>query len=104
LARLIIARCVENELWEIWEFIARDNQDAATRVIAAARETFRVLAENPGMGTRRHFRNRRLRDVRSWQVSGFENYIIFYRGVADGIEVIHVYHRARDIDSLFDEE
>lgn len=104
MARLIVAPCVEEELWEIWEFIARDNSDAATRVIEAARATFRMLAENPGLGIKRHFSNRRLRDVRSWQVSGFENYIVFYRGVADEIEVIHVYHGARDIDSLFDEE
>lgn len=104
MASIIVAPGVENELWEIWEFIAKDNPEAATRVVEAAKATFRTLAENPALDRKRSFKNRRLRDVRSWQVSGFENYVIFYRGLGAGIEVIHVYHGARDIDALFDQE
>ncbi len=84
--------------------IAQDNPAAATRVIDAANETFKTLAANPGLGRPRQFRSPRLRDVRSWRISGFENYLIFYRGVADGIQVNHVYHGARDIDALFGEK
>jgi len=43
----------------------------------------------------------RLRDIRSWHITGFENLLIFYRGVTDGIQVNHVYHGARDIEALF---
>lgn len=86
----ILGPCVEDELWGIWCFIAHDNPDAATRVIDAAYETFKTLAANPGLGTRRRFRSSRLRDVRSWRISGFENYLIFYRAVADGIQVLHI--------------
>jgi plasmid stabilization system protein ParE len=93
--------CVEDELWGIWHFIAQDNPDAATRVIEAAYETFKALAANPGLGRRRRFGSPRLRDVRSWRISGFENYLVFYRAAAGGIQVIHVYHGARDIDALF---
>jgi toxin ParE1/3/4 len=96
--------CVEDELWGIWHFIAQDNPSAATRVVDAAYASFKILAENPGRGRPRRFRNPRLRDVLSWHFSGFENYLIFYRAVADGIQVIHVYHRARDIDALFGEK
>src|SRR5271154_816309 len=99
--KYILDPCVEGELWGIWHFIAQDNPDAATRVVEAAYETFKTLAANPGLGRLRRFRNPRLRDVRSRRVSGFENYVIFYRGVAGGIQVIHVYHGARDIDALF---
>jgi plasmid stabilization system protein ParE len=60
-------------LWGIWCFIARDHPDAATRVVEAAYETFNTLAANPGLGKRRRFRSPRLRDVRSWRISGFEN-------------------------------
>jgi plasmid stabilization system protein ParE len=35
-------------------------------------------------------------------VSGFENHLIFYRAIPGGIEVLHVYHGARDIEALFD--
>ena len=99
----ILDPCVEDELWGIWCFIAQDNPDAATRVIEAAYETFKTLAANPGLGKRRRFRNSRLRDIRSWHISGFDNYLIFYRAVAGAIQVIHVYHGARDIDVFFDQ-
>jgi plasmid stabilization system protein ParE len=63
-----------------------------------------MLAANPGLGRPRRFRNPRLRNIRSWRISGFENYLIFYRAVADGIQVNHVYHGAQDIDALFEKE
>jgi plasmid stabilization system protein ParE len=100
----ILDPCVEDELWGIWHFIAQDNPDAATRVIEAAYETFETLAANPGLGKLRRFRSPRLRDVRSWHITGFENYLIFYRSVTDGIQVIHVYHGARDSEALFGEK
>ncbi len=102
--KYILDPCVEDELWGIWHFIAQDNPDAATRVIEAAYKTFKTLAANPGLGRPRRFRNPRLRNIRSWRITGFENHLIFYRGVTDGIEVNHVYHGARDIDALFGEE
>ena len=101
MAEFILAPCVEDELWVIWKYIAQDNPDAATCVVEAAYETFKTLAANPGLGRRRKFRNPRLQGVRSWLVSGFDNYVIFYRATSDGIEVLHVYHSARDIESLF---
>ncbi|MGO8697553.1 MAG: type II toxin-antitoxin system RelE/ParE family toxin [Limisphaerales bacterium] len=102
--KYILDSGVEDELWGIWYFIARDNPDAAKRVIEAASETFKNLAANPGMGTKRRFRNPKLRDVRSWRITGFENYLIFYRPIPEGIQVLHVYHGARDIEALFGEK
>jgi toxin ParE1/3/4 len=99
-AEFILASGVEHELWAIWEHIADDNPDAATRVVEAAYETFKTLAATPGFGRLRKFRNPRLKGVRSWLVSGFENYIIFYRAIPEGIEVLHVYHGVRDIEAL----
>ena len=99
----ILDPCVEDELWGIWRFIAQDNPNAATRVIEAAYATFKTLAANPGLGRPRRFRNPQLRDIRSLHISGFKNYLIFYRPVAGGIQVNHIYHGARDIESLFGE-
>ncbi|HEX3856277.1 MAG TPA: type II toxin-antitoxin system RelE/ParE family toxin [Verrucomicrobiae bacterium] len=101
MAEFFLASGVEGELWTIWEHIADDNPDAATRVIEAAYETFKTLAATPGLGRLRKFRNPRLKGVRSWLVSGFDNYMIFYRAIPEGIEVLHIYHGARDIESLF---
>jgi toxin ParE1/3/4 len=95
--------CIEVELWSIWDFIVRDNPDAAARVLEAAYETFKAIAANPGVGQRRRFRNPKLRNIRSWRISGFENYLIFYRETGDGVQIHHVYHGARNIDALFHE-
>lgn len=101
MAEFVLAPCIEDELWAIWEYIARDNPDAATRVVEAAYETFKALAANPALGRVRKFHHSRLKGVRSWLVSGFDNYVVFYRTTSEGIEVLHVYHGARDIDALF---
>jgi toxin ParE1/3/4 len=96
-----LASCVEGELWDIWQFIAEDNPDAATRVVEAAFETFASVALNPAIGTRRRFKHSRLKNVRSGRISGFDSYLIFYQPAPEGIHVLHVYHGARDIESLF---
>jgi toxin ParE1/3/4 len=93
--------CVEDELWEIWKYIAKDNPEAATGVVEAAYVTFESLATTPRLGALRRFRNLRLRGIRSWRVAGFDKYLIFDRCVAGGVQVLHVYHGARDIEALF---
>jgi toxin ParE1/3/4 len=70
--------------------------------VDAAYNTFKMLSANPGLGRRRKFRNPRLRKVRSFRVSGFDNYLIFYRAMGEGIQVLHVYHGARDLEALFE--
>lgn len=95
--------CVEDELRDIWDYIARDNAQAATAVVEAAFETFRVLAESPQIGMARKFRNPRLRGIRSLPVSGFPNYLVFYRVAAGVLHIHHVYHGARDLNALFND-
>ena len=96
--------CVEDELWGVWKYIAKHNPEAATRVVEAAYETFESLATTPGLGTLRRFRNSRIQGVRYWRVSGFDNYLIFYRCITGGVQILHVYHGARDIEALFGDE
>jgi toxin ParE1/3/4 len=102
--KFILAPCVESELWAIWKFIAQDNPDAARRVIEAAHATFKNLAVTPGPGRPHKFRNPQLKAIRSWRVAGFDNYLIFYRPIPEGVQVLHVYHGARDIEALFGEK
>ncbi len=71
--------------------IARDNFTAAER-------TFAELARHPHMGRERHFQRRP--GLRSWHVDGFDDYLIFYRPIADGVEIYRVLHGARDLRRL----
>ena len=94
---------VEPDLYEIATYIGADNPDAAMRFLDAAEKEFKSLAAMPGKGRPRRFKNPRLSGVRSWRVEGFVNYLIFYRPLADGIEVIRVLHGARDIERILEE-
>jgi plasmid stabilization system protein ParE len=64
-ANVVLAACVEDELDKIWEFIAKDNPEAATSVVIAAYGTFRALAVNPGIGHPCAFRRKAHRNIRA---------------------------------------
>jgi toxin ParE1/3/4 len=96
--RFILSEFVEPELSAIWDYIAIDNLDAADRFLEAAYGTFQELARMPGMGRARAFPHARLHHLRSFRIHGFENYLIFYSPIHDGIEVFHVLHGARDLE------
>jgi toxin ParE1/3/4 len=100
--RFILSEYVEPELEDIWGYIALDNIEAADRFLDAAYATLQNLARMPGMGRPRRFSGKTLSELRSFRVKGFDNYLIFYRLISDGIEVLHILHGARDIESFWE--
>ena len=104
LAKFILSEYVEPELEAIWEYIAIDNVDAADRFLEAAYRTIQQLARMPGMGRKRAFSQARLRELRSFRVKDFDNYLIFYGPIPDGIEVFHILHGARNIERFWEGE
>jgi toxin ParE1/3/4 len=94
----ILSEFVELELCAIWDYIAIDNLDAADRFLEAAYGAFQELARMPGMGRTRNFPQARLNKLRSFRIKDFENYLIFYSPIQDGIEVFHVLHGTRDLE------
>lgn len=99
--RIRIRPEVQRDLDEQVVYIGERNFDAAERYERAVFADFRKLAEFPAMGALRNFPNPRLQGVRSWPVSGFGNYLIFYLPAQDGIDVLRVLHGARDLDQVF---
>lgn len=75
----------------------------AERFYAALKGTFHNLLENPGHGRRFESANPALVGVRVWLVHGFP-FLVYYREVDDGIEIVHVLHGARDRDRLLGSE
>jgi toxin ParE1/3/4 len=57
----------------------------------------------PGMGTRYDPDELRYADLRYFPVSRFRMYLVFYRPVDGGIEVLRVLHGARDIHGILAE-
>jgi len=70
---------VEQDLPDIYTFIAEHDPAAAERVLDAVEETFRQLARHPDRGVPYATPNRKLRRLRMFPVSGFPNYLVFYR-------------------------
>ena len=86
-------------------YLAREaSLETALRFYDASSTTFGKLVEMPGLGERGKTSNPRLEGLRVWRIEGFENHLIFYRPVDDGIEIVRVLHGARDIDSVLESE
>jgi toxin ParE1/3/4 len=75
--------------------------DVARRFLRSANSAFEELAQMPQIGASRTFRNPRFAAVRMWPIRGFERFLVFYRPVKGGIEVLRVVHGARDIETVF---
>ncbi len=83
------------DLHEIWLFVANQSVDSADRLYDRISAPCESLAAQPGMGEARPDLKERMR------VFPVDNYIVFYRPEADGIEVVRVLHGARDYPRLF---
>lgn len=103
MAKFILSEIAEEDVDLIHAYITVDNPEAADRVLEAIIESFGLLAQNPELGRLRVFR--RWRNIRSWVVTKFNNYVVFYRALPNGsgIEIIRVLHGARNLDAMFQE-
>ncbi len=72
--------------------------ETALRFYDAASSTFSRIAGMPSIGERWSSSHPRLAALRVWRIEGFENHIVFYRPVDDGIDIVRVLHGSRDID------
>ncbi|KYC37847.1 plasmid stabilization protein [Scytonema hofmannii PCC 7110] len=96
MSRVIRTPLAKNDLKEIWNYIADYSEERADSLLRVLDEKMQKLAQFPLMGKERA---EILDGLRSFPVN---NYIIFYRPIDKGIEVIRVLHGARDIESLFE--
>ena len=85
----------EQDLNEIWEYIADDSIDAADRWIAKLFDAFESLAQSPGIGHKRE--DLTALPVLFWPVGA---YLVLYRVRAGWIEIVAVTQGSRDIPSF----
>ncbi|MCA2708611.1 MAG: type II toxin-antitoxin system RelE/ParE family toxin [Microcystis sp. M015S2] len=83
------------DLKGIWFYIANDNRQRADAFLRKLDEKIKNLANTPYMGRNR---DELMLNLRSFPVG---SYVIFYRPIEEGIEVIRVLHSARDIEDIF---
>lgn len=92
---IIIRPRAKSDLAEIWDYIANDSEAHADIFVEKIDEKFKTLAAQPYTGRRR---NELGEGLRSFPVG---RYVIFYRPLEDGVEIIRVLHDTRDLDAVF---
>ena len=93
--RVIYAPDADDDLIGIVEYISHDKPNAARDWLRTIRETCETIAGQPEIGEVRPGFG--IPGCRSLNVG---NYVIFFRPIADGIEVSRVIHGSRDMRNL----
>lgn len=102
MGRVIKRVAAKRDLTDHFVFLGENaSVDVAHRFLHSSNLSFQALAQMPELGAQRSFRNPRFSSVRACPVKGFERYLIFYRPLTDGVEILRVIHGARDIERLF---
>jgi len=80
------------DLDDIYETVKESGAVFARRIAIQLRDASRRLAEMPGMGHRRE----EITDpmLRIWPV---HSWLIIYRPIEDGVEIVRIIHGARDV-------
>ena len=94
MAKVLRTSLAEQDLYDIWSYIARDSLTAADRLLARIDEALAMLLRNPELGEKM---DRFRPGLRAWPVA---TYVIYYRAVDEGIEVYRVLHGARQAEDL----
>ena len=84
----------EEDLIEIWIYIAQDNIQAADRLLDEFEDKFFLLGEQPRLGPKRPDI---APELRYFPVG---SYLILYREISGGIEIVRVVHGARRLTNI----
>lgn len=88
----------EEDLLAIWRSIAENNPASATKLIRSFHQHFTLLAENTQLG---QARPDIAPELRYFPV---KRYLILYRQISDGVEIMRVVYGGRDLGTLFNTE
>ena len=93
------------DLMEQADYLGQNaGMETAERFLVAAEQAFDQLSSWPQLGRIRPCDNPGLHDLRQWRIRGFEKHLIFYRPILGGVEVFRVFHAARDIAAILEDE
>lgn len=95
MGRIVRTPRARDDLIEIWTWIAADNPGAADRLLDLLDEKLRLRARNPRLGAARPDIGPEVRML------AVRRYLVLYRQIDGGIEVVRVVHGMRRIAELF---
>jgi toxin ParE1/3/4 len=85
----------EQDLENLWVYLANRDEIAADRQVAQLLDRFPMLAQFPNMGRQR---DDLLAGLRSFPV---KPYVVFYTIQPNGIEIVRVLHQSQDVEGRF---
>jgi toxin ParE1/3/4 len=100
--RIIRRPQADRDVERLAEYVGRrDGLGAAERLIDAVEAATRRAAHQPYLGSPFDFAPPDLPDLRFAPARPFRRYLVLYRPIQGGIEVVRVIHASQDPDSLF---
>ena len=88
------------DILEIIDRISDDNPAAAAAVYEAYEYSLDLLKTTPDMGHLYRSADPRLAHIRVLSIHRYRNYLIFYRHLGNRVDVLQIWHGARDITAL----
>jgi toxin ParE1/3/4 len=104
MARLIERPKARQDLEDIAVHIGTNRPSAARRFLSAAEKTYATLATMPEMGSLWSAGTPGFRGLRYFPIPRYPHYVIFYRPLPDGVEIVHILHGARDLQAILEAE
>jgi toxin ParE1/3/4 len=102
--RVVYERLARQDIDEHADYIAEERPLSALEFVNAIERDVVRLAEMPALGSPRAFQHPRLAGIRMWVLTGFRNYLLFYRVAGDALQVLRVLHAAQDYTRFFHED
>jgi toxin ParE1/3/4 len=93
---------VFDELTEIAMYLAQYDEATAERFLDSCETSFDLLEKFPEIGSPRKFEHPELASIRMSLVKGFDDYLIFYVPLAEGVRILHVIHSSLDYNRIVD--
>lgn len=87
-------RQAEIDLMEIWHYVSQNNAPAADRLLRDIDAKCALLLERPQIGKTREEIGPGIRSF------PYRRYLVLYRIIAEGVEIVRVVHGARQLEGL----
>jgi len=99
-ARVFLHETARSDLIENFAIIGRESLDSADHFLAQVKKAIDCLLVMPLLGSPRGEDPSSLPDLRCWPVPDFEESLVFYRPVKEGVEILRVLHETRDLGNV----
>lgn len=99
--KVIISQLAEEDLVDIFDWIAQSNPDAAEHFRAEVERALALLGQQPEIGPHPGWKSRHSQ-LRFWVISRFHNFLIFYEARKDAVQILRVLDGRRQVRRIIE--